>query len=120
MQLHHVFKSVPVSGAAQLRHFYTDLLGLAEIPTASILAGRPLIWFQVGASHLHFMLDDTWEQDRRDHHIAIEFDDLQAVTGRLEAEGFEINELPSFTDYGYRRLYVYDPFGRQVEMITKL
>jgi uncharacterized glyoxalase superfamily protein PhnB len=48
------------------------------------------------------------------------FDDLTPVLQRLRDDGYEINQLPSFQDYGYKRYYVYDPFGRQVEMITSL
>ena len=120
MRLHHVFHSIPVSRAAELRHFYGGLLGLPEIPTANVLAGMPLIWFAVGEDHLHFRLDDSFERGHPDHHIAILFDDLPSVVTRLRGDGYEINELPSFEDYGYRRLYVHDPFGRQVEMITAL
>jgi catechol 2,3-dioxygenase-like lactoylglutathione lyase family enzyme len=120
MRLHHAFHTVPVAGAPELRHFYADLLGLVEIPRADVLADMPLIWFKVGEDHLHFRLDDGWERGRRDHHIAIMFDDLTPVLQRLRDDGYEINQLPSFQDYGYKRYYVYDPFGRQVEMITSL
>jgi catechol 2,3-dioxygenase-like lactoylglutathione lyase family enzyme len=120
MRLHHVFHTVPVKGAPLLRHFYSELLGLSEIQRAEVLTDLPLIWFQVGEDHLHFRLDDEWERGRRDHHIAILFDDLPPVLLRLQDDGYEINELPSFQDYGYKRFYVYDPFGRQVEMITNL
>jgi catechol 2,3-dioxygenase-like lactoylglutathione lyase family enzyme len=120
MRLHHVFHTVPVAGVPRLRHFYSDLLGLPEIPKAAALAEQPLVWFQVGEDHLHFRLDDTWERGRPDHHIAILFDDLTPVLERLSDEGYQINQLQSFEDYKYKRYYVIDPFGRQVEMITGL
>lgn len=120
MRLHHVYHSVPVSGLPALRRFYTDLLGLPEIPKAAALGDAPLIWFQVGEDHLHFRLDDAWERGRPDHHVAIMFDDLTPVLQRLEAGGYDVQQAPSFEDYGYKRYYVTDPFGRRVELLTKL
>ena len=120
MRLHHSYNTIPTSGAAELRHFYSELLGLQEIPVARILAGRPLIWFQVGDDHLHFCLDDTWERGHPDHHIALLMEDLTPVLDRLRGAGLEVHENLAFDDYGYTRYYVFDPFGRQVEMITPI
>ena len=118
MRLHHAYHTVPADGAGALRHFYGDLLGLPEIPKASILKDSPLIWFQVGDDHLHFCLDATWERGHDDHHIALEVEDPEPLLARLRAAGLEIHAKDPFDDYGYTRCYVYDPFGRQVEMIS--
>ena len=120
MRLHHTFHTIPSSGAADLRHFYGDLLGLPEIPPARELEGMPLIWFQVGDSHLHFRLDDAWERGHEAHHVALHSDDLGPMFERLRAEGIAIVPNVGFQEYGYRRFYVHDPFGRQVELIEPL
>lgn len=120
MRLHHAYHTIPASGAADLRHFYSDLLGLKEIPKARVLADRALIWFEVGEDHLHFCLDDTWEKGHGDHHVALLFEEIDPVLARLRGEGLEVFQNSSFDDYGYKRFYTYDPFGRQVEMITPL
>jgi catechol 2,3-dioxygenase-like lactoylglutathione lyase family enzyme len=119
MRLHHAYFTIPSDGADALRHFYGDLLGLPEIPKAEILT-MPLIWFAVGDDHLHFCLDDTWDVGHPDHHLALLFEDLDPVLDRLRGEGYEIGQLPSFEDYGYKRFYVRDPWGHRVEMITPL
>jgi catechol 2,3-dioxygenase-like lactoylglutathione lyase family enzyme len=120
MRLHHAYHTVPADGAGALRHFYGDLLGLKEIPKASILSELPLIWFEVGETHLHFCLDSSWERGHVDHHIALYVEAPESIVARLRGEGLEVHEKPSFTDYGYARCYVYDPFGRQVELISPL
>jgi catechol 2,3-dioxygenase-like lactoylglutathione lyase family enzyme len=120
MRLHHCFHTIPTSGAADLRHFYSDLMGLPEIPKARILEGMPLIWFGVGDDHLHFCLDDSWERGHDTHHIALLIEDLPPVLDRLRGAGLEIHQKDDFDDYRYKRYYVIDPFGRQVEMITPL
>jgi catechol 2,3-dioxygenase-like lactoylglutathione lyase family enzyme len=120
MRLHHAYQTVPVAGLAQLRHFYAGLLGLPEIPKAAALGDAPLIWFKVGEDHLHFRLDDSWERGRPDHHLAFVFDDLTPVLQRLKADGYDVQQEPSFEDYGYQRYYVTDPFGRRLELMTGL
>ncbi len=120
MRIHHTFHTVPSARAGELRHFYGELLGLPEISKSSVLTDRELVWFQVGEDHLHFGLDDTWERGHSSHHIALWFEDLRPVLERLRAAGYQINQLPSFPDYKYRRFYVQDPFDRQVEMVTPL
>jgi catechol 2,3-dioxygenase-like lactoylglutathione lyase family enzyme len=120
MRLHHAYHTVPADGAAALRQFYGELLGLPEIPKASILADSPLIWFAVGEDHLHFCLNKDWERGHIDHHIALYVEDVEPVLARLRAAGLEIYDKEPFHDYGYTRHYVYDPFGRQVEMISPL
>jgi catechol 2,3-dioxygenase-like lactoylglutathione lyase family enzyme len=120
MRLHHAYHTVPADGAAALRHFYGDLLGLQEIPKADILAEMPLIWFAVGDDHLHFCLNEAWERGHVDHHIALLIEDPEPVLARLRAAGVEIHDKDPFRDYGYTRCYVYDPFGRQVEVISPL
>ena len=120
MRLHHSYHTIPATGADPLRHFYGDLLGLPEIPKARILTDVPVIWFGVGEDHLHFRLDDTWERGHIDHHIALLIEDLPPVLDRLQKAGLEIHQKEDFDDYRYKRYYVIDPFGRQVEMITPL
>ncbi|HXT34598.1 MAG TPA: VOC family protein [Chloroflexota bacterium] len=120
MRLHHVFHTVPAARVGELRHFYSELLGLPEIAKSSALRDMDVVWFAVGDDHLHFGLDDSWDRGHPAHHIALWYEDVRPVLDRLRAAGLEVNELASFPDYRYRRLYTDDPFGRRVELVTPL
>ncbi len=52
--------------------------------------------------------------------LSIEVDDFEEVQRRLEAAGAEIVYGPVDEPWGVRRLYVRDPFGKLVNILTHL
>ncbi|HKF78137.1 MAG TPA: VOC family protein [Candidatus Dormibacteraeota bacterium] len=114
--LDHVQVSITPGGEDAARHFYGQVLGLAELPKPATLAGRGGVWFRCGAQQLHCGVEEFVAPSRR--HPALVTDDLEAERRRVEAAGFPVRmdaELP-----GYRRFYTEDPFGNRVECLEKI
>jgi hypothetical protein len=49
----HVQLAMPPDGEEAARHFYRDLLGMAEIPKPPELAKRGGCWFESGEVQIH-------------------------------------------------------------------
>lgn len=50
--------------------------------------------------------------------LSIEVDDLDAALAGMEQAGFRIEYGPADEDWGVRRFYVRDPFGKLVNILT--
>jgi catechol 2,3-dioxygenase-like lactoylglutathione lyase family enzyme len=50
--------------------------------------------------------------------LSIEVDDTDAVLGRMIAAGFKIEYGPSDEEWGVRRFFVRDPYGRLVNILS--
>ena len=52
--------------------------------------------------------------------LSIEVDDVDAALGRMEAAGFAVAYGPANEEWGVRRFFVRDPFGRLVNILQHL
>jgi catechol 2,3-dioxygenase-like lactoylglutathione lyase family enzyme len=50
--------------------------------------------------------------------LSIEVDDIDAVHGRMIAAGFKVEYGPSDEEWGVRRFFVRDPYGRLVNILS--
>jgi catechol 2,3-dioxygenase-like lactoylglutathione lyase family enzyme len=50
--------------------------------------------------------------------VTIEVDDLEQARKRIEAAGIEIEYGPVLEPWGVRRLFVRDPFGKLINILT--
>ena len=112
--LHHAQVFYPAGEEARARHFYSDQLGLPELPRPASLRGQPGLWFAVpDGSHVHLAVEpDLALHPRR--HFALRVDDVTRMRRELEAEGVASEDATLIT--GWTRCYVFDPFGNKIEL----
>jgi catechol 2,3-dioxygenase-like lactoylglutathione lyase family enzyme len=112
--LHHV--SIPVR-PDQLdagRAFYSQALGLEEIPAPNEFAPGRVVWFRLGNRELHLFKEEDANEPRSERHLALEVDDLAAARERFSTHGVKVEEADPI--HNRPRLYVRDPFGNKLEI----
>jgi catechol 2,3-dioxygenase-like lactoylglutathione lyase family enzyme len=120
--LHHVQVACPAGGEDAVRSFYAEGLGLTEVDKPAELRGRGGAWFRAyddrGAvvAELHVGVEEPFVPARKAH-PAFVVDDLDLVTARLRARGFEVDERERETFEGYLRFHAFDPHGNRVEVL---
>lgn len=116
--IHHVQLSCPAGSEPELRRFYRELLGMAEVAKPPELAARGGAWFRAGSAELHLGVEDGFRAARKAH-PALQLPDraaLQALADRLAAAGVPVHwdgALP-----GYHRCYTADPVGNRIELLA--
>jgi glyoxylase I family protein len=114
--LNHV--SLLVSDTARALDFYHGLLGLAVDNSRPDL-GFPGAFLDAGNAQIHLLAlaspaaAGNGKHGGRDHHIALEVVDLDAVTAGLERLGIAYTLSRS----GRRALFCRDPDGNAVELV---
>ena len=100
------------TSAAGLREYGTAL-GLAELPRPATLSDNAGLWFEAGEGQVHLSAQtDLALHGRR--HFALRIDDLAAMRARLSQHGARFEEATPIP--GWRRCYVFDPFGNKIEL----
>ena len=113
ISLHHAQVFYPPGEEAKAREFYTKALGLAEIPRPETLKDRGGLWFAAGDGQIHLSAQtDLALHGRR--HFALRVDDLDAMRSQLAKRGTKFEEADPIP--GWRRCYVFDPFGNKIEL----
>lgn len=110
----HVQLAAPAGSEDLLRAYYTDVLGMTEIPKPPVLAARGGCWFQAGAVQLHLGVEEDFRPARKAH-PGLRVTGIDAYAARLEAEGAQVvwdGNLP-----GHRRFYSEDPVGNRLEFL---
>ena len=109
--LDHVQLAMPVGAEAVARAFYTDVLGLTEVPKPAVMAARGGCWFERGAVHVHLGAEADFHGARKAHPAFI----VSGLDALLAASGLH----PTWSDEvpGPRRCHVDDPFGNRIELI---
>ncbi|MEZ0373683.1 MAG: VOC family protein [Candidatus Sericytochromatia bacterium] len=113
--LHHVQVTVARADEEACHAFYTQVLGLPEIPKPESLRGRGGFWCQLGDRQLHVGLEDNVDRYATKAHIAYAVDDLRAWRAHLRALGVEIQEsipIPGMDSFECRV-----PFGNRIEIL---
>jgi lactoylglutathione lyase len=110
------------------RRFYVDVLGMAEVPRPGFKF--PGLWFQAGKVQIHATQQSSeageagWA-DRgnsvvsRGHHIAFAVRDVAEALKVVEAHGVRIASPLQQRPDGYKQLYLYDPDGHLVELVSE-
>ncbi len=114
--LDHEQLACPRGSEDEARRFYGELLGLREIEKPEPLRSRGGVWFECGSSQqLHLGVEDPFAPARKAHAaLAVEsVEALESLAARLGDITWD-SDLP-----GYRRVYVSDPFGNRLELLTK-
>jgi catechol 2,3-dioxygenase-like lactoylglutathione lyase family enzyme len=104
-----------VKDLQRARKFYGGVLGLKEKPRYDFdFAGE---WYDLGECELHLMvtterLSPVESRPRRDHHIALEVDDLETAKRALQTAGLAFRASTS----GRASVFVRDPDGNLIEL----
>ncbi|WP_328676961.1 VOC family protein [Streptomyces sp. NBC_00322] len=118
----HVQLAAPLGAEEALRAYYTDVLGMTEIPKPPVLAGRGGCWFRAGTVQLHLGMEaapagggECHFRPARKAHPGLRVTRIEAYAARLEERGAKVvwdDNLP-----GHRRFYSEDPVGNRLEFL---
>jgi catechol 2,3-dioxygenase-like lactoylglutathione lyase family enzyme len=115
--IHHVQLAMPAGGEAAARRFYSDLLGIPEVPKPPELAKRGGAWFETDTLRIHLGVEQDFRPARKAH-PGLLVRDVKALSLRLTDAGFEVATGEPLE--GYDHLYVSDPFGNRLELLQSL
>lgn len=110
-RIHHV--SIIVTDLDRARRFYSEVVGLQEIPPPSTFDFK-VAWFEINGQHVHLLPRD--EADGiSGRHFALEVDDAKAARTRLAGLGLEIIEAAPIP--GCDRFFIHDPDQNRIEIM---
>ncbi|MFF1561104.1 VOC family protein [Streptomyces sp. NPDC058279] len=112
--LDHVQLAAPPGSEDLLRRYYTDALGMTELPKPPALAARGGCWFAAGPVQLHVGIEDAFRPAGKAH-PGLRVTGIEAYARRLREHGAQVHwdtELP-----GHRRFYSHDPVGNRLEFL---
>jgi mannose-6-phosphate isomerase-like protein (cupin superfamily)/catechol 2,3-dioxygenase-like lactoylglutathione lyase family enzyme len=112
--LDHIQLAMPAGAEAAARHFYGELLGLAETAKPAALVDSGGCWFSGHGVQVHLGVEQEFAPARKAH-PAFLVADLSACRERLAQAG--IPTTPDEAVPGVRRFYAADPFGNRIEFI---
>lgn len=129
--LHHV--SIPSSDIERSKRFYSDVLGLSEIPRPPF--PFPGAWYQVGDRTLHLIVGErsTFREgkgiDSRDVHLAIRVKSYRGAIEHLAGLGyqpldpqkanqdaFQTMRINRAATAGFPQIYILDPDRNVIEI----
>ena len=111
----HVQLAMPAGEEAAARKFYSDLLGMEEIPKPLELAKRGGCWFESGSVQIHLGVEEGFRPAKKAH-PALRCRDYDGLVSKLRASGIQVDEPNDIP--GVRRCHIYDPFGNRIELIA--
>ena len=117
LAIDHIQLAIPKGGEERARPFYAGVLGFTELPKPPELAARGGAWFAAGGINLHLGIDPEFKPAVKAH-PAFRVTDLDAIERRARQAGCKIandEELP-----GFKRIFVYDPFGNRIELMQAI
>jgi len=112
--IHHVQLAMPPGGEAAARRFYSDLLGIPEVPKPVELARRGGVWFETATIRIHLGVEQDFRPARKAH-PGLLVADLRMLAEQLTNAGYNVTEGELMQ--GYEHLYVNDPFGNRLELL---
>ena len=114
-RIDHVQLAMPPGGQYAARGFYAGLLGLNEVPKPAELAGRGGCWFEAGQLRLHLGVEPDFRPAKKAH-PALRVSGFSKLIDALREAGCAVSDEDRFE--GAARVYVDDPFGNRIELIS--
>jgi catechol 2,3-dioxygenase-like lactoylglutathione lyase family enzyme len=111
----HVQLAMPRGGEADARRFYSEILGLVEVPKPAALAVRGGCWFESGEVKIHLGVEDDFRPARKAH-PALRCRDYAGLLARLASAGVAIRDAAEVP--GVARCHIDDPFGNRIELVA--
>ena len=87
----HVQLAMPAGEEETARKFYSDLLGMEEIPKPRELAKRGGCWFESGVVQIHLGVEDRFRPAKKAH-PALRCRDYDELVSKLQATGIQVDE----------------------------
>lgn len=112
-RLDHFLISIPEGKTEEARIFYSQVIGLEEIPGNH---PKGAIWFNMGDIQLHIREESN--QNISDRHPAFEIEDLEGAKSHLETFGVELSYSSDID--GRQRFFIRDPFNNRIEFLEYL
>ena len=109
-RLDHILLAIPEGATEAARTFYTDVIGLTELPGEH---PNGAIWFAVADIQLHLREEVAGPLSVR--HPAFEVANLDEARQELAEKGVPI--LYSSGIDGRQRFFIRDPFGNRIEFL---
>jgi extradiol dioxygenase family protein len=114
-RLDHIQLCIPPGKEEEARTFYSEIIGLQEIPKPQELVSNGGLWFQAADIQLHIGTEKTIITSKR--HPAFEVEDLAEARRHLEDSNALIKEETQIP--GQDRFSFFDPFGNRIELLQK-
>ncbi|NKB34838.1 MAG: glyoxalase [Pseudomonadales bacterium] len=112
-QIDHVQLAMPVGGSDEAKKYYSDVLGIPEVPRPTSMKSIGH-WFHAGDLKVHLGEEEDFRPALKAH-PAFEVDDLEALKSRLDAAGYSY-KAGSVIE-GIVRIFASDPFGNRIEFL---
>jgi len=116
VKLDHIQICIPIGKEDEARKFYTDIIGLTEIPKPLALIPNGGLWYQIADIQLHIGTENEVNKSKR--HPAFEVSDLEDAKQYLNKHGIIIKEETPIP--GIERFSFIDPFGNRIELLQKI
>jgi catechol 2,3-dioxygenase-like lactoylglutathione lyase family enzyme len=113
--LDHIQLAMPPGGEADARAFYAEQLGMPEVPKPPQLVARGGCWFERGSLKVHLGVEADFRPARKAH-PAFVVAGLAELSAALERAGHR--PRPAEPLDGRQRVFVDDPFGNRIELIS--
>ena len=110
----HIQLAAPIGSEEEARKFYSELLGMNELPKPDELKSRGGCWFQCGSQEVHIGIQDDFTPAKKAH-PAFTVKNLELLKSRLIEFGYVINEETPIE--GRSRFFTDDPFNNRIEFI---
>jgi catechol 2,3-dioxygenase-like lactoylglutathione lyase family enzyme len=117
ISVNHAQVNVPKAELQRARDFYLNFLGLKEIPRPPVFRSDGF-WTNAGKFELHIGVEDGHDRSTTRAHIAYEVTDIAKWREKIAAAGLQITEQPKIP--GYERFHFRDPFGNNIELISRV
>ena len=114
--LDHIQIAIPEGGEAAARVFWSDVLGLEELPKPETLRTNGGLWLALGQCELHLGVEKEFVPAQKAH-PGFAVDDLDAVAAQIETFGQKLRWDTTLNDR--RRFFTEDPFGNRLEFLQK-
>ena len=114
----HVNVTVPSALEAAAKHFYEELLGLAQIPKPEGTRQNMGAWYRLGDLQLHLSVEDDVKNEVSDRHVCYQVVDIDAASLQFRNAGVEII-ADGRPVRGQSRFFVRDPGGNLLEITQK-
>ena len=114
----HVNVTVPSALESAAKHFYEDVLGLAQIPKPEGTRQNMGAWYELGDLQLHLSVEDDVKNEVSDRHVCYQVVDITAASLQFRNAGVEII-ADGRPVRGQSRFFVRDPGGNLLEITQK-
>ena len=105
-----------VKNMERAKRFYTEILGLVEVPTA--VDSDRIVWFMCGPASMVHLVESDIAPVPRPIHVAFEVDDFDSAVKSLEAGGVPLIRGPGERTDGQRFAFFHDTEGNLLEICT--